>query len=420
MQAISVDLLAILKSHFQAGADGFRGRVSLYIGGDDPWRPIETAVSRISLDKSLQTDADAFEVEFQLGDNDWPEWLDLAVPDVGVIVEQWYGDAGSAVQTFRGFLDTAAQPRDPSGRTIILTGRDFMKKAIVQGAIVTAPQGADEAGAVRTAANYVYLNSEVSAIVADLLTHLDFPDTTVSPTSYLVAEYIGNDNDSYAKMFSELGALVGYRSFTDELGDYHFESPGTRVTYDPDTGLVVPDWVFTAGVDLVSLEADTDDLELSTRVKVVGPMATVDLTDAWQQTWVTSAIAKPTGVWYDPTDATHLWVLSGSKKRMYQILQSTRAITYISAVIPSTAYPAGLSGDPADATIYWVLDAPWKAGSGSACTIIKRRKSDHTTLATYNIGTNHWVDIKADSTDLWLANLTTGKFHRRNSPLFPR
>ena len=292
-----------------------------------------------------------------------------------------------------------------------------MKHALVQGAIVSAPQGAGEAGAVRTEANFVFEHAEVSDVVTSLLGHLAFPAATVVDTSYQLDEFIVADNTSYAASFSDLGGMVGYRSFADEDGGYHFEPPQAAVDYD-EAGDPVPVAIFRAGgpcamyptaLDMVSLQADVDDLELATRVKVIGPMTT--LKDAWTETWRSSKVRKPTGIWYDPTDPTHIRVLDGVTRRVYTLLQSSRAITATGAQLPGT-YLGGLSGDPADATVYWVLNIPWRAGGSGGNQVLKVRKADDVVLDTYALPSGRWTDLKVDASNLWLSNWDDDKIHK--------
>jgi hypothetical protein len=416
MQTISATLSRYLHSRIQTGGRGFTRSVTIQAPGGSP--VALNGVKSVSLNRSAQTDADTFTIECDLADNNWAAWRSSCVPDAIVTISQGYGT--EQLVTFTGFLDKADEPRDRSTRTIALTGRDWMKHAIVQSVIVTAPQNAGEAGAVRNASNFVYLGWEVSAIVTDLLTHLSFPSSVVGFKPYSVAEFAIADGTSYAAAFSQLASLVAYRSFCDEVGGYHFEAPA--VTYS-DAGDIVPDAVFRAGganidypdaYDISTLERALDDYELYTRAKVIGPMATTTLTDAWTQTWTTGVIPKPTGVVYDSGEPSTLLILSGSTRKIYTLNQSDRTIASSSGAIPGTVYPAGLSGDPSDSSILWLLDAPWRVGSGTACKIFKLDKSTYAVLATYTLSTNHWADIKADGSVLWLANQTSGLFHTRS------
>jgi hypothetical protein len=224
-------------------------------------------VKRISIDKSLQTDSDGLEVVCELAAMDealWSAWLPLCVCDRKIWVHQWYGDDANKIQTFYGFLDKPDETRDSKVREITLTARDWMKNALVQSAIVSYPQAAGASGAVRDPSNYVYLNMQVSDIVLDLLTHLQFPSAHVTTTDYLVADFEVTDGTSFAAAFSQLATMVGFQSFADEQGGYHF---------DP-IALGSAAYTFHAGVDMLSLERASDEYELATRVKVVGKDST--------------------------------------------------------------------------------------------------------------------------------------------------
>lgn len=72
---------------------------------------IQYRVTRVSIDHSLQTDADAFEVELDNSDGS----LNLSNPDTVALpgrrirIFQWYGDPANEVQVFDGFIDKVAQ-----------------------------------------------------------------------------------------------------------------------------------------------------------------------------------------------------------------------------------------------------------------------------------------------------------------------
>ncbi len=420
MQTIPSALNTILLSRLQAGASGFNASVTVQPPGGST--VTLNGIQSISLDHSSQSDSDSFDIICELADNAWWEWLYACVPDAIVTIQQGYG--GTLLTTFTGFLDKSDEPRDPTARSITLSGRDWMKHAIVQSVIVTAPQGATEDGAVRDPSNFVYLNMEVGAIVADLLSHLNFPAVSVAATNYMVDEFDVTDGTSYAAALSQLASLVTFRSFCDEFGTYHFEAPS--ITDRDAYGTIIPAaqfrsggpdaWTFSGAYDIETLERATDDLEMFTRVKVIGPMATSTLTDAWTQTWVTTLVPKATGAMYDPSNPDILRVVSGSTKKIYTLYQSGTTVTSwgASAAIPGTYYLGGISGDPADASIMWVLDCPWRVSSSAACKILKLNKSTYAVLATYTLPSGHWADIKADGSVLWLANQTTGLFYTRS------
>jgi hypothetical protein len=68
-------------------------------------------VMRVSIDHSLQTDADAFEVELDNSDGSLnlsnPD--SIALPGKRIRIFQWYGDPANEVQVFDGFIDKVAQ-----------------------------------------------------------------------------------------------------------------------------------------------------------------------------------------------------------------------------------------------------------------------------------------------------------------------
>jgi hypothetical protein len=131
------------------------------------------------------------------------------------------------------------------------------------------------------------------------------------------------------------------------------------------------------------------------------------------QQWSTNNIPKPTGVWYNPSDSGNLRVVSAANKEIYTLNLSTKQVTAKTGPL-SVTYPGGLSGDPSDASVYWVLDSPWAAGSGANSRILKMNASTNAVISTFTLNTNHWSDMKVDSSVIWLANLTTGQFHTRS------
>jgi len=370
-------------------------------------------VARVSIDKSIQTDADAFEVELDNSDGGkslYPAG-DTYLPTKRCRIFQWYGDPANAVQTFDGFIDKVSEHRNP--KTLTLTGRDWMKRLLVQDILVTAPQGADEDGAVRTTANFVYLNMEVSDIVDDLLDKANYPTgaaRSVQQTSYMVAEFLGSDGNSFADALGELADLVGYNSGADELGVYHFEANARAQSTDTDTA-DVPVYTFRAGEDIYVIDPEQDDYELKTRIRVTGPMSTTVLNDAFTELWHSAAVKKPTGVWFDSTDAGNVRVADGVTRKLYKVSQTTRAIVSSTAALCSH-FLGDVTGDPSDASKYWILELPWKNGlPGTASTVYQLAKSDNSVLASFALPSGRWVGMDVDATHVWLANWDTNQIH---------
>ncbi len=378
-----------------------------------------TAVSgleNVSIDKSLRLVADQAEVTFS------NESLPLGWGPTSIFetnrrcrIFQWYGAEVNEIQVFTGLIDSVRDSRDVPKTTVTL--RDLMAILIDQTFSSIGPQGAGEDGAIRTTANGVYLSMEVSDIVTDILERAGWPlaDRDVVATSYVLDEFIVSDGASWAETIigdSQLTGLVGYSAWADEMGVFHFAP--TLVSQnltDPD----VPAYTFRSGEDIVSLDDQTDQYDLRTRVKVRGPLTTTTLEDTWRELWRTSKITEPVGIWYDPTVPTIIRVISRSTKRLYRLQQSDRAVlgsSYLGSVIP---HPLGLSGDPADSSVYWVLDAPWiYTGSTSGNSVKKVRKSDNHVLASYSIPSGRWSALKVSSSYLWLTNLDTDRFYKRD------
>lgn len=371
---------------------------------------------QISIDKSLRMPADGAEVESP------NEGLPLGWGTDSVLltnarcrIYQWYGSAPNEVRTFTGVIDRIHDSRDAP--TLVLSCRDMMAIAIDQTFGATAPQGAGETGAVRTKANGVYLSMEVSDIVADLLDRAGWPtaDRAITPTSYVLDEYIIADGTSWADAIigdAVLTGLVGYSAWADELGVFHFAPTLTAGAF---TAPGAPAYTFRSGEDMIALDDSTDQYDVRTRCKIRGPLTTQTLTDTWRELWRTSKFAKPVGIWYDPADAANIRVIDRGTKRLYKLRQSDRAVVssvYLGSVISS---PLGISGDPSDATIYWVLNAPWiYTGSTAGNSVKKVRKSDNVVLATYAIPNGRWSAIKVSAAFMWLTNLDTDRFYKRS------
>lgn len=407
MQTLTPELTALLKSHFQAGADGYRGRFDVVGGGS-------YRCARISTDKSLRMQADQFEVEFENENLSLGWGLDSIFPtNTRIEIWKWYGDEANAVRSFMGLIDRVQDHRDVLSTTI--TGRDLFALLIDQHFRATAPQRADEDGAVRTTANGVFLSMEVSDILTAILDEVGWPtaDRDIVPSSFLIDEFIIEDGSSYADAIigsDKLTGLTGYDAWADENGVFRFAPTPASDLVQVD---VVPVHTWRSGEDIVALDDTTDQYELITRVKARGPLST--LAPAWTQLWTSRKVSAPVGIWYDPSDPLYIRILDRATKRLFKMRDSDRQIVssvYLGGVISS---PLGISGDPANSAIYWVLNAPWIYGGGTSGNSVKKvRKSDNKVLATYSIPSGRWSAIKVSSSFIWLTNLDTDRFYKRS------
>lgn len=372
--------------------------------------------TRISIDKSRKMAAAVLDFTITNEDGTFSRY-----PDQDVLLEdrvircfEGYGDEADWLKTFTGLIDKPHEHRDT--RWISVSCRDRMKLLLVQNFQTTAPQGADESGAVRTPANGVYLNMEVSDIVEDILDRagITTADRLISATSYMVDEYVISDGTSWAEAISgtdRLTDLVGYELLADEDGVIVFRPISADNSSDTDTPQE-PDYTFRVGEDLIVMDLEGDDYDLKTRVKAIGPYTTAK--PAWAETWHTNIIKKPVGLFYDPADPTHLYVLDRSTSKLYKLLQSDRSIVS-STSFSGISYPLGISGDPSDATIVWILNAPWRyTGSTTGNSIKKVRRSDGVTLATYSLADGRWTTIKVSAANIWLGNWDTDKVHKHS------
>lgn len=406
MQTITPELADLLVSKFQAAASGFAGRIEV--------ASVSYRCRRMAIDKSLRLQSDQMEVEFANEDGALGWGTTSVFPTNSRIrAFQWFGDVANEVQVFDGLIDNPKDHRDI--RQLTLTCRDRFALLIDQTFSASAPQAAGEAGAVRTAANGVYVSMEASDIFSDILDRAGWPtaDRAITPTSYVLDEFVVEDGASWADTVigdDRLTGLTGYDAWSDELGIAHFApTPASDiVTVD-----VEPVYTWQSGVDLISLDDSTDQYELRTRFKTRGPLST--LKDAWTEKWRTSKFKKPVGLWYDPSAPTILRVLDRGTKRMYKLRQSDRVVlssVYLGGIVP---HPLGLSGDPSDSSIYWVLNCPWIDGGGTSGNTVKKiRKSDNVLLASYAIPNGRWSAIKVSAAHVWLTNLDTDRFYSRS------
>lgn len=385
-------------------------------------------IKSASIDKSRRLTAAQAEIEIAIAD------------DVGVVLEpagnlktnarmriyQWYGDPANEVLVFTGSIDEIREGRDE--RHLRIVARDMMKRLIVQTITLTAPQGADEDGAVRTTANYVYLDMDVDAILDDLLDKAGVPsdERDITPTGYGLDEFLGSDGASFAETIigdDRLTGLTGYDMWADELGVIHFGPALINRSADSDTA-AVPDYSYVVGDyttgDLTSgmvtrLDRAIDEYDLRTRVKVRGNIAIA--VPAWTEVWSSSTLSKPVGIMYVPGSPTFIFVLDSGTKKIYRIDESdgTRSNggiwpLYIGGDV---TYPIGLSRDPADTDVFWVLEAPyWTTGGTSGNKIHKYDLSDGSHTASYSIASGQWTTLKASSSNLWLGNFSTDKLHQ--------
>jgi len=372
--------------------------------------------SRVSIDKSLRMASDQAVVEFVnedqlLGWGPSSPW----VTNARIRIYQWYGSPDNEVRTFTGVLDSILHGRDPL--TVTLKARDMMAIMLDQGFTTIGPQGADEEGKIRTTANGVYLSMEVSAIVEDILLRAGWPqaDTSITPTSYVLDEFIIQDGSSWADAIigdDRLTGLVGYNAWADEDGVFHFEPSELEASA---TEILSPSYTFRTGEDIVQLANEIDQYDLRTRVKVRGPLTTQELSDTWRELWRTKKMAHPVGVWYDPSNSGYIRVLDRGTKRLYKLRQSDRVLVssvYVGSICP---YPLAVSGDPANSAYYYLLNCPWKFGGSLGGNSIKKiRKSDNKVLSSWSIPSGRWTGMKVSSNYIWLTNWDTDRFYKRS------
>lgn len=211
---------------------------------------VPTAISyqpkRIALNRNLRMGPDQAEVELANED------LALGWGPTSIFptnsrwrIYQWLGDVANEVLVFTGIIDKIADGRDVL--TTKLTGRSLAGAILVdQTFSTTAPQGADEDGAVRTEDNGVYLAVEVDYVVADRLERAGWPaaDIDVEATSFVLDEFLVADGASEWDTLARLAELVGYTLWDDEDGVIHFRRIGEQASAD---AVLTPDYEYEVG-----------------------------------------------------------------------------------------------------------------------------------------------------------------------------
>ena len=370
-------------------------------------------VASLGIDRSRKMAAAQLDVTLdnETGTRGWYSGSGLVyIPNNRVRAYAWYGAHANRVQLFTGLLDRPHEHRNP--KTLTLKARSRMKWMLEQGFSATAPQGADDTGAVRTEDNGVYIGKTIGYIVADIASRAGWPaeDVVIDPVADTItlAEYTLTDNSSWASQIAgadRLTTAAGCDLVEDELGKLRFEPSPLIAASEPD-----PDWTFAAGVNVLALDHEVDDEDRATRVEVTGPMTSA--VPKWDQVWSTSALDHPVGAWYDPTDPDYLRVVDRITKRIYRIKQSDRSIASSKYL---GGYPLGLSGDPTDSTHYFVLNAPWRnTGSTSGNSVKEYDSATHALLNTYSLPNGRWSALKTDGTYIYLTNYDDGKVYRRN------
>ncbi len=143
----------------------------------------------------------------------------------------------------------------------------------------------------------------------------------------------------------------------------------------------------------------------------------LDISDTWAEVWQTGVVPNPVGSCTVNGDATYLYVISATTRKVYKLRQSDRKVVSVSPALwaGSTNYAGGLCEDPADATVMWALEAPWAFGGGGNTKLRKVRISDWAILTTHDLGSStKLTDIEADSSNLWTSKYDGPDFQKRS------
>lgn len=367
---------------------------------------------RISIDRTRRLAAAQLDADFENEDlgKGYYTGADF-VPNAQIQAFMWYEDPANEVCVFTGLVDRVTEHRDP--RLVSVTARSRMKWLIEQVFIATAPNDPTATGAVLTEDNGVYANQTIEYIVGDILDRAGWPsaDRVIASTGITVASFTIPDLTSWAEAITgpdRLAAVAGFDFWEDELGVIHFEASPLTDVDEPS-----PDYTFNAGVDIMALDHETDDVERKTRLRVTGPMTS--LAAAWSETWGTTILTNPVGVWFDPANPTGLYVLTSIGRDLVLLRQSDRTIAARYNLAPQLDYyGGGLSGDPSDPSIFWVLDIDWVDGPTQHARIKKFDKTSLAVLADYALPDGQWTDLKSDGVNLWLTNYGTDRLYKRD------
>jgi hypothetical protein len=374
----------------------------------------KTIVS-LALDRSRKMQAAQLDVELsnETGDKGWyTQTLATFVPNEPVTAWAWYGVRANRVCIFTGLVDICHEHRNP--RMLSLKCRSRMKWLFEQGFTAIASQVEGEEGAVLTELNGVFVEQSVAYIVNKILDYGGWPTgdaRDITDPGITLSLFVIPDQTSWADAIAgsdRLTSVAGYDLWEDELGVIHFGPSPLTAAVEP-----TPSYSLTAGVDILALDHETDDTDLKTRVRVGGPMTS--LIPAWSETWETTRLDHPVGVWHDPAEPSIVRVIDSITQYLYRMRRSDQTIASSVNLRAAFAYfPGGLSGDPLDASIYWALDINWIHGGNDNARVIKFDKATNAVLGTYALPDGQWTDLKSDGTSLWLTRWDTDALVQRD------
>jgi hypothetical protein len=374
----------------------------------------KTIVS-MSLDRSRKMQAAQLDVELEneAGDKGWyQQTLATFVPNAPITAWAWYGVRANRVCIFTGLIDICHDHRNP--RKLSLKARSRMKWLFEQNFTAIASQVDGEDGAILTELNGVFIEKSVAYIVNKILDLGGWPTgdaRVITDPGITLSLFVIPDQTSWVDAIAgsdRLTSVAGYDLWEDELGVIHFGPSPITASSEPS-----PTYTLQAGVDILTLDHETDDTERKTRVRVGGPMKS--FIPAWKETWETTRLDHPVGVWHEPTDASNVRVIDSITQYLYVMRRSDQTIVSSVNLRAAFAYfPGGLSGDPVDPTIYWALDINWIHGGNDNARVIKFDKATNAVLDTYALPDGQWTDLKSDGVNLWLTRWDTDRLYKRD------
>ncbi len=407
------NVLAIRTSDDPPGGGVVDARVSVDTAGSGSITA-RLQASRISIDRSRKTAAAQLDADFSNEGGEkgyYTEDHPIFVPNNPIRAYVWLGDRANRVLRFTGLTEQLTEHRDP--KTISVKGlsrtRILLDPHIF---LTTAAQDAATDGAVRTEDNGVYLGKSPEYIAGDILDRAGWPSAArdIAVSGITIPEYDLSDGGQWLDQIvgtDRLTTIAGWDYREDAAGVIHLGPNTLQAGSEPD-----PDWTFTPGVNVMAFDHQADDEAQVTRVRVSGPMTTA--VPIWKEEWATSAIRRPVGLMYRPSEPGYIYAIDALTQYLSKIRQSDRKVVarwYLGASL--TYYPVGLSVDPTDSSTFYVLDGDWPLGGTTHAKVRKFTFSTKALAATTNLPDGEWSAMKFDGSHLWLTNYGDDKLYKK-------
>lgn len=188
---------------------------------------------------------------------------DVMQPGTGVTVSQWHGDVANEVTTFTGKVEEV----NVSDNEDLVTFRcqDEFYRLLNTDIMPSAPQEADQDGAVLDMGNLVYINKSVNEVLDNLLQFWGSilpQNIDLDPSATFVFALITFQSGSVGDALVRTANEGGLRIWADRMGIIRTESFGNLDRYAY--------WFFRSDVDVLTLEQDISADESFTHFRVFG------------------------------------------------------------------------------------------------------------------------------------------------------